>query len=495
MTFLSVLLVIFALLILIAAIVTVRTILLVRQSVVHPRPFPYPQPKTGLQPGAAGEHLSKLVQVRTVSHEDPRDNDPVAFEHLHKLLQEFYPLLHKRLTRELLDSYSLLYTWQGSDPTLEPVCFMAHQDVVPADESTLDKWTHPPFSGEIADGFVWGRGTLDIKCQLVSVMEAVEHLLKQNFQPERTILLAFGHDEEVLGTGAKAIVAHLKQKGIRLAAVLDEGSSIFDGILPGIMGFAANIGVAEKGYLSMRFTVNATGGHSSIPKPETAIGILARAIDRLQSNPFPYKVRAVEPMFKGLLPAATPFLKIAFSNLWLFGGIVRRKLTADHQTAATIHTTTAPTIFNSGVKDNVLPSLAEAIVNFRILPGETITEVSNRIRMVINDERVAFQPLRGNAWEASPVSPTKCPAYHHLASVVVELFPSSVCAPYYMLGGSDARNYYAISDKVYRFTPIVVTRTEIAAIHGINEKISLESLEKMLMYFYQLIPRWSSQDL
>jgi carboxypeptidase PM20D1 len=372
---------------------------------------------------------------------------------------------------------------------------MAHQDVVPADESTLDKWTHPPFSGEIAEGFVWGRGTLDIKCQLISVMEAVEFLLKNNYQPERTVLLAFGHDEEVLGTGAKAIVAHLKAKKIRLAAVLDEGSSIFDGIISGIKGYAANIGVAEKGYLSMKFTVNAAGGHSSIPKPETAIGILARAIDRLQSNPFPYKVRTVEPMFKGLLPAATPLLQVAFSNLWLLGGVVKRKLASDHQTAATIHTTTAPTIFKSGVKDNVLPSLAEAVVNFRILPGESIAEVSERIRRVIDDERVKFEPLRGNAWEASPVSPSDCPAYAHLASVVVDLFPGSVCAPYHMLGGSDARNYYAVSDNVYRFTPIVVTSTEVAAVHGINEKISLDALDILVVYFYHLIPRWASRDM
>lgn len=495
MTLIQIILVLLALLVVIAGIVALRTVMFVRRAVVQPRLFQSPLPAVNVKAGEAAEHLSSLVQIKTISHEDPRDNDNSTFKELHKRLAEYYPSLHKNLGREVLDGYSLLYTWQGSDPALEPVCFMAHQDVVPADESTLDKWTHPPFSGKIADGFVWGRGAQDIKCQLVSVMEAVEHLIKGGYQPERTILLAFGHDEEVLGTGAKAIVAHLKEKGIRLAAVIDEGGSVYDGIVPGIRGQSANIGLAEKGYLSLKFTVNALGGHSSVPKPETAIGILARAIDRLQSNPFPYKVETVLPMFKGLMPAANLMYQVAFSNLWLFGGIIRQKLASDPQTAATIHTTTAPTIFHSGVKDNVLPSLAEAVINFRVLPGESISQVCDRIKEVISDDRVTFEPLRGNAWEASPISPTDCPAYHHLASVITAHFPDAVCAPYNMLGGSDARNYYAISDNVYRFSPLVVTKADLAGIHGVNERISVEALDKMVRFFCHLMPRWASRDM
>ncbi len=261
---------------------------------------------------------------------------------------------------------------------------------------------------------------------------------------------------------------------------------------PGFKGLTAPIAVAEKGYLSLKFTVESAGGHSSTPAPETAIGILARAIDRLQTHPFPYRVSAALPMFKGLSPAAAPLLQVAFANLWLFSGLVRRKLVAETETAASIHTTTAPTIFHSGVKDNILPGLAEAVVNFRILPGETIADVCERVKSVINDERVNFEPLPSSPSEPSPESPSDCPAYHHITTVVNELFPHTACAPSTILGATDARNYYAVSDRVYRFTPVLVQKPDLDRVHGINERITVEGMNKMVDFFYRLIQRWSS---
>jgi len=484
-----------ALILILAVIITVRTVMFVRAGGEKTSLFKSKLPDPQLDTQKIAEHLSAAIQVETISYEDPGQNRTENFDKLHGLLERTYPRLHATLTREVLESFSLLYTWQGSNPALNPVVFMAHHDVVPADEHTLEKWTHPPFSGRIADGFIWGRGSLDIKNQLIAVMEAVEHLLEQGFQPERTVLLSFSHDEEVLGHGAPAIVRHLKEKGVRVQAVLDEGNSVLEGVLPGFKGHTAPIGVAEKGYLSLKLTVEASGGHSSTPAAETAIGILARAIDLLQSHPFPYRLNTVYPMFKGLSPAAPRLLQVAFANLWLFGGLVRRQLAAQAETAAAIHTTTAPTLFHGGVKDNVLPTHAEAVVNFRLLPGDSVAEVTEQVQSVINDSRVRIEPLPEYAWEPSPVSPTDTPAYQHIVSVLNELFTDIACAPSNMLGATDARNYHAISSRVYRFSPLLLHKKDLERIHGINERISLENMHKMVSFFHRLIQRWSSGEM
>lgn len=490
-----VIIVLVMLIVLAAAIVVARTLRYSRPRPGETLEFRSDLPPLALDPAVPARHLSKVIQIQTVSYEDPEKSIWENFDALHNELAATYPRVHAALTRQLLDKYSLLYTWQGSDPTLDPVIFMAHQDVVPADENTLSQWTHPPFSGEIAEGYIWGRGALDIKCQLISIFEAVEALLERGYRPERTVILAFSHDEEVLGFGARKIVSHLKEKGIHVVAVLDEGTSVLDGVLPGFSGLTAPIGITEKGYLSLKLTVKAAGGHSSTPEHETAIGILSRAIDRLQSNPFPYRLKAAMPMFKALTPAASPILKVAFANTWLLGGLIERKLAASSETAAAIHTTVAPTIFHSGVKDNVLPGLAEAVVNFRILPGETVAEVIDRVKSVVNDERVTYEPLRENAWEPSPVSPVDSPAYRHLLGVTAELFPGVTCAPTAMLGATDSRHFYAVSAQVYRFTPLTAKPEDLDRIHGINERISITDLVKMVDFFYRLIPRWTSTEM
>lgn len=486
--------IIVALLLLVAAFILVRTVLFARSSDQTSPVFESSIPELELDPMIPATHLSNAVRIETISHEDPAKNVTANFRELHARLEEMYPLVHKTLTRELIDNYSLLYTWKGKDPELEPVAFMAHQDVVPADSHTIDQWTYPPFSGKIADGFIWGRGTQDIKCQMIAVLDAVENLLKNKFQPERTVILSFGHDEEVLGTGAIKVVKHLQEKGIHLQAVLDEGGCVYDGIIPGIKGYAATIGVAEKGYLSLRLKVEAKGGHSSTPTSETAIGILCRAIDRLQTHPFPYKVKAVLPMFKGLSPAASPIMQMAFANLWLLNGVVRRKLTADPETAASIHTTIAPTIIHGGVKDNVLPGLAEAVVNFRILPGESIASVCERVRQIIDDERVSFEPVPGTSREPSPVSDTECANYRHLAALNEEYFNGAVSAPYVMLGGTDAYHFTEVSSQVYRYSPCIMNKKDLEGVHGINERLSIDAMAIMVKYFYSLIQRWGAKE-
>lgn len=441
------------------------------------------------------KHLSDAIKIETITHEDPAENVPANFTKLHKLLEKTYPLLHKTMKREVVGEGNLLFTWGGKDSGLDPILFAAHQDVVPAEEASLQQWTHPPFSGKIADGFIWGRGTLDIKCQLIALMDAAEELIRNGYKPERTVMFGFGADEEVLGVGAKQIVALLKKRGIRLAAMVDEGGCIYEGIIPGVRGLAGVIGVAEKGYLSLRMWVDVEGGHSSTPPRATSTGILIRALDRLLAHPFPTKVHMVADMFASLAGSASLLIQVAFANLWLFSGLVRKQLLASGETAATIRTTTAVTILRGGVKDNILPGHAEAVVNFRILPGETIAGVCERVRRTINDSRVQFEPLRGNAWEASPISPVEHPAYLHIASAARELFGEIPCAPYIMLGGSDARHYYEICDNVYRFSPYVSSPADLPRVHGINERIGVEDFALMVDYFYHLIPRWAQKEM
>jgi len=497
MTFLQIVILIFAILLLIVAFLLVRTYLSVqkatRKSETSLPGVDLPEFKADAK--ITSKHLSNLIKQETVTHEDPSENVPANFVALHKVLEKDFPLVHKTMKKEVIGENNLLFTWVGKDKSLDPVLFAAHQDVVPAEQTSLDQWTYPPFSGEIADGFIWGRGTLDIKCQLVSLMEAAEALIKNGYKPERTVMFGFGADEEVLGVGAKQIVAALKERGVHLAAMVDEGGCIYDGIIPGINGLAGVIGVAEKGYLSLRVWVDGEAGHSSTPSKDTATGILVHALDRLVRHPFPAKISAVTKMFADLSASAGFIMQMAFANLWLFGGVVKKILLEHGETAATIRTTTAVTILRGGVKDNILPGHAEAVVNLRILPGETIASVCDRIRKTIGDDRVHFEPLRGNAWEASPVSPDDAPQYLHIASAARELFPAMPCAPYIMLGGSDARNYYEICEHVYRFSPFVMTPSDLAMVHGINERISEEAFALMVDYFYRLIPRWAQKEM
>ena len=438
------------------------------------------------------KHLSEAVQVQTISHEDPAEDNKEYFNLLQQEFEVMYPHVHQEMHKEVVGGHSLIYTWVGNNPELEPVLFTSHQDVVPADPESIDQWTHPPFSGAIEDGFIWGRGTLDIKSQVIAVFEAAEGLLKSGYKPERTVILAFGHDEEVFGNGAKSIVARLQEKGIRLHALIDEGGTIYDGGIPGISGMAATIGVAEKGYLSLKFTVETEGGHSSTPSTESAIGILSNALVKLETHRFPPNLEASKLMFHGLAPASTFLMQLAFANLWLFKGLVVKRLSANAETDAAIRTTTALTIVHSGIKDNILPGKAEAVVNFRLLPGTTIAEVCEKVRKVVNDDRVHFEALRGNAWEASPVSPSDSPAYQQLANAITEFFPGVVVAPYVTLGGTDARNYYVICDQVYRFTPVVTVPEDLKRVHGIDERIGVDALITMAKFFYDLMARWSS---
>lgn len=445
-----------------------------------------------LDPAGVAEHLAGAVRFPTVSVMDGNPAGYMPFLDMQHYLEQTYPLVHTHLQRKRIHDYALLYTWVGSDPELDPIVLMAHQDVVPVPTENLPDWEHPPFEGAIADGYVWGRGTQDCKMQLIAILESIERQLAAGFQPERTICLAFGFDEEIGGIqGAKEIVAWLKDQGIQPEAVLDEGAAVVDGILPGVETPVGLIGIAEKGFMTLKLTVDAVPGHSSTPPRATAIGILSKAIAFLEETPQPAHLDAAKMLFRGLSPVLPFSLQFALANLWLFGGIMRKRLDKSPATYAMIHTTCAPTIINAGIKENVLPARATAMVNFRLLPGDTIAAACERVRKIIGDERVKFEPVPGFLSAPSTFSRTDSPSYEILAHTIRQMFGGVPVAPMLMLGGSDARYFHDICESVYRFNPLVVTDEDRLRIHGTNERIEVTALGKMVQFFIQLIHAWA----
>ena len=435
------------------------------------------------------QHLGEAVRFQTVSNYDPLSFRAQPFLDLHAYLKKAFPLVHRHLKLEVINTYSLLYTWQGSDPSRKPIVLMAHQDVVPVDPGTEKDWTRPPFSGEIAEGFIWGRGTLDNKASMMAELEAVEALLKEGYQPMRTIYLAFGHDEEVSGkNGAVKIMERLKAMEVVPEYVIDEGGSIFPNGIAGVKAPIALVGIAEKGYLSIELSVEDKGGHSSMPPRHTAVGVLAKAITRLENHPFPADLTMLSQTLE-YVADRMPFAKrVIVTNPWLFGPLVKYLMSQSPETDASIRTTIAATMISGSTKDNILPQKATAVINFRIIPGETSATVMARVKEVIDDPRVKLSPLEDGD-NPSPVSSTRSPSYAILVQTIVQTAGEKdlTVAPFLDLGASDARFYARISKDVYRFLPIALVNEDLKRMHGTNERISTKDYPRMIQFYAQLI--------
>jgi len=437
---------------------------------------------------AVARRLSKAIQFKTISFQEPADPGSREFIGLRVFIEKSFPLVHRRLTKEIVGGYSLVYAWAGQDTRLKPILLMAHMDVVLVDPTTESAWHHPPFSGDFADGYIWGRGAIDDKASVMGILEAVENLLAKGFQPQRTVYLAFGHDEEIGGArGAAKIAELLRSRGVELEYVLDEGLNIFTGIIPGVTASVALIGVAEKGYLSLQLTVETAGGHSSAPPRRTAIGIISRAIQRLEARPFPSRLSGpTRQMLEFLGPEMAWYNKLALANLWLFGPLVRKQLAASPLTNAAIRTTVAPTLFNAGVKDNVLPAKATAVINLRLAPGETIDGATAHVQATIGDPNVKITPLPVQI-EPSNVSDIESPSFALLHRTIRETAPQSLVAPALLVAATDSRHYRALSGNIFRFLPIILGAEDAKRIHGVDERISIEDYERCIRFYAQLI--------
>lgn len=436
-------------------------------------------------------HLGEAVRYKTVSYSDPSQFDYEIFADFHQFLSKTFPNVHKWLAKEVINGYSLLYTWEGSDPSLDPYLLMGHIDVVPVEPGTENSWTHPAFEGCIGDGYIWGRGTLDCKATVLGILEAVESLLEAGCQPRRTIYLAFGHDEEVSGlNGAKKIAEYLQGKGVKLAYVLDEGLAVVEGVVSIVSRPIAMIGVAEKGYLSIELIAEVAGGHSSMPGKKNAIGVLSSALQRLERHPMPAHLRKpAQDMFRYLAPETSGMLRTVLSNQGLSRPLLLKILSASAAMNASVRTTIVPTIFQSGVKDNILPSQAKAVVNARILPGDTIEDVVEHVKNVIRDPLIQVQPLEHFQGNPSPVSDCDSNSFKILADTVRSVFPNAAVAPSLVLGATDSRHYSPLTSNGYRFSPLVLKKEDLRRIHGTNERISVENYEQAVRFYVDLIIR------
>lgn len=449
-------------------------------------------PPAAVDGQAISEHLAQAIRFRTVSARKGAEADIQQFLDLHAWIERTCPLLTRALKKTVINDLSLLYTWQGTDQTLQPVLLNAHMDVVPVDPQSIEEWSHDPFGGVIQDGFIWGRGALDMKCTLVGLLDAVEMLLARGYQPRRTILLAFGHDEEIMGyEGTVKIVEHLKSKNMQLAAVLDEGGMVSLGSLEGIDEPVALIGIAEKGYLTLELSARGKPGHSSRPPRQTAVGMVARAIALMDDHPMPARLDFFLPTLKKL-GHLMPFMQqVVIANSFLFKRLIINLLEKKPETNALLRTTHAATMVKGGIKDNVLPAYALARVNLRLLPGDSIEKVISFYSKVIQDSRVKIEvDQAAGGWEASQVSSTDTPAYRSLELVIRQIFKNVPTAPFIFLAATDSRYYQPICSNIFKFSPHILTPEEQSRVHGIDERISQESLSQMAAFYFRLVQVW-----
>lgn len=443
-------------------------------------------------------NLSQSIKFNTVSRFSSDDDsvnrtvivDNESFEQFHNFLLQSFPLVHKNLQLTKINQFSLLYRWSGSKNNDKPIVLTAHQDVVPVFEETKNQWQHAPFSGDVTDTHIWGRGSLDDKSSILATLEAVEILLSQGFSPKRTIYLAFGHDEELGGLfGAKAIAEHLQTQGVKPAMILDEGGFVLRKLVPGVAEPVGMIGIAEKGYLNLTLSVIGTEGHSSMPPKQTAIGILSSAIDKLESNPSPARYEgATKQLFDSVSPYMPFKQRMVFANMWIFEPVVMGILEKGNATNATMRSTFAVTIIDGGLKDNILPASATANVNVRLLPGDSSEAIVKYAQSIIDDERVSVKgSLTPN--EASSVSSTESAEYKSLETVISQVFKKDkvVVAPFLTINGTDSKHYSHITDNTYRFLPISLDSEGIKRIHGVNEKISIDNYLRMIQFYEALI--------
>lgn len=437
---------------------------------------------------AAAARLGAAIRLKTIASATDPDQNADAFRALHALIETNFPAFHAAAKREIVANYSLLYTWQGSDPKLPPIMLIEHQDVVPVAPGTEGDWDVPPFDGTTKDGYIWGRGSWDDKGNLFAILEAVELLAKQGFKPKRTIYFGFGHDEEVSGKrGATAMAQLLQSRGVKLDFIVDEGLLITDGIIKGVDQPVAVIGVAEKGYATVDISATATPGHSSLPPRETAIGSLSAALARLESKPFPSAIKGVmRETLETVAPQMNLFNRVALSNLWLLEPLVRKQLEQSPTTAASIRTTTALTIFNAGNKENVLPGKADATVNFRLLPGDTEASMLDHVRNAIGNDKIKVTPHAGNT-DPPPVSKTDSDSYRALNRTIREIFPDVLVAPGLMVAATDSRNYIGVTDTIFRFTPVRATVEDLKRFHGTNERLSVSNYADMIRFYGRLL--------
>ncbi|WP_024803665.1 M20/M25/M40 family metallo-hydrolase [Nocardia sp. BMG51109] len=434
------------------------------------------------------ERLAAALRCVTVSSDTGDDPADAEFDRLAAHLEQCFPLVHGELELERF-GHSRLYRWPGAEPGTAAI-LLAHMDVVPVDDER--RWTHPPFAGVVDDEFVWGRGAIDDKSRVMAILEAVEAALAAGKRPRRTVFLAFGHDEEAFGrSGAARMAARLRSLDVRADLLLDEGGVITAGVAGGLRKPAAFLMLGEKGWATVRLAVTDVGGHSSMPGRQTAVGRIARAVARLQDKPMPLRMTALTAdMLDRVRPALSGPPRAALKLFSPAGAAVTRMLATRPQTEAMVRTTTAPTVIRGGVKANVLPQSAEALVNFRILPGDSVAGVLEHCRRVVRDDEVAIH-LVGTSSEPSETTGPG-PAFDVVAGITRAVVPEAVITTGIVPGATDSRYYDGLAATRCNFAPVLFDQADLGRIHGTDERLSRANYARLIEFNGRLIDHFAT---
>lgn len=442
------------------------------------------------------ESLSAAIKIKTISNYDSSAVDWNEFEKFHKFLEERYPLIHKTLEKTEIAEASLVYKWEGTDPSLDAIALLSHQDVVPIAEGTEKDWEHDAFEGFNDGEFIWGRGAMDMKNHLIAVMESIEQLIAEGYKPVRTVYLCLGHNEEVVAApdnGAKKIAEYLKQQGVHLEAVLDEGGAILPVHVNGVLNCnLAGVGVAEKGSVNYEISVNAKGGHSSQPPEHTALGHLADVIKDIEKHQFKAEMpKFVYELFTNIGKRCSYPVRLVTCNIWLLKPLILKIMTKIPPAASLIRTCTAVTMASGSPQFNVLPQKASITVNFRTMPGVTIPDVEEHIRKSVKNKKIDIKFLVGK--EASAVSPTDSRAFNTIKRLCELSDEKNLVAPFLVMGGTDAYNYEPVCENIYRFAPFVVDTKLLLCTHGTNERLPIASVENALKFFKRYVKEMTKE--
>ncbi|MGE3728478.1 MAG: M20 family peptidase [Candidatus Sericytochromatia bacterium] len=441
-------------------------------------------PKNPAPAQEMAQRLAAAIQIETISRKNHINPN---FKLLEALLKKSFPLLAQKLTLRLINQHGLLLHFPGKNPQEPMVLLLAHLDVVPVESPSV--WKHPPFSGKMTGGYIWGRGAIDDKQSALAILEATEALLRQGQRPERSVYIALGYDEEIGGAqGAAYLAKALKKQGIECGFSLDEGLAIVPGSMIGMKPPVALIGLSEKGYLSVELTATQAGGHASMPPKETAVGILASALNRLQNSPFPARLgSSSREMFSWLAPEMGGASKWALANLWLFEPLLLKQLSGKPATNALIRTTVAPTMMQGSPQENILPAEAKAVLNLRLLPGDSQSKALAYLKQVTADPRIKIQARSGFSSEAAPESDSQSADFTLLHRTIRQVFPEVVVAPSLVLAGTDSRHYQTLCKNQYRFQPVYLSAEDLKRVHGANERISIDAHAQAARFYLQLL--------
>ena len=466
------------------AVAALLAIILVRTALFRPKEEPKKTvEEISFDAEAAISALGELVKCRTVSSYEREKEEDAEFEKLIGLLPTLYPHVCETCPLLRLPDRALLFTWKGKEAG-KPAVLMAHYDVVPVEE---ENWEVPPFEAAIRDGVMWGRGTLDTKVTFNGILSSAENLIAQGFTPQHDVYFAFSGGEEVNGPGAVHIVDYFEEHGVEPELVLDEGGAVVEGVFPGVSEPCGLIGIAEKGMLNLEFSVSSGGGHASAPAPHTPVGLLSRACTRVEAHPFKsHLTKPVLEMFDTLGRHSSFVYRMIFANLWAFGRVLDLLCKkSGGELNALLRTTVAFTQMQGSLAPNVIPPSASMVANLRLNPMDSVSGAVETIRDAVADEKVSLKVLQ--SFEPSPISRTDCVGWERVSKAVADTWRGCLVAPYLMVQCSDSRHYRDLSDRVYRFSAMDLTKEERGTIHGNNERIRLETACRAVEFFIRLM--------